>query len=82
MYSYVKFYEKDNEQHEIYFSVWLGGLKGVNTPGETSNTSDFSRINIILLMFTGSQDLYLGVYTDLIISNWEKSHILINNWFD
>ena len=26
-------------------------------------------------MFTGSQDLYQGVYTDLIIGNWEKCWI-------
>ena len=38
MYSYVKFYEKDNELHEIHFLVWLGGI----TPGEISNTSDFN----------------------------------------
>ena len=27
-------------------------------------------------MFTGSQDLYLEVYTDLIIGNWEKCWII------
>ena len=29
-------------------------------------------------MFTGSQDLYLRVYTDLIIGNWEK---VLNHMF-
>ena len=42
----VKFYEKDNEQHEIAFSVRLGSLKSINA-------SDFNEIKIILL-FTGS----------------------------
>ena len=68
----MKFYEKENELHEIYFLVWLGGLKGVKAPVENSNTSDFNEMKIILLMFTGSLDLYLVVYTDLIIVNWEK----------
>ena len=52
-----------------------GGLKGVNSPGENFNTADISEIKIILLMFTGSHDLYLRVYTDLIISNREKCWI-------
>ena len=30
MNSNVRFYEKDNELHEIYFPVQLGGLKGLN----------------------------------------------------
>ena len=72
MYSNVKFYEKDNEQHEINFPIRLGVLKGVNDPGENSNTSDLNEIKIILLIFIGSQDLYLGVYTNLIIGNWKK----------
>ena len=63
MYSNVKFYEKDNEVHEIYFLVRLGGLKDINVASENSNTSDFNEIKIIWLMFTGSPDLYLGVYT-------------------
>ena len=60
------------------------GLKGVNTPGENSNTSDFNEIKIILLIFRGSQDLYLRVYTDLIIGIWEnaESHISSVNGFD
>ena len=32
MYSTVKFYEKDNELHEIPFPVRLGVFKEVNTP--------------------------------------------------
>ena len=72
MYSDVSFYEKDNEQHEIHFPVQLGRLKVVNSLGEYSNISSFNEISIILLMFTGSQDLFLGVYTDLIIGKLEK----------
>ena len=73
MYSKVTFYEKDNGLHEIHFPLQLrSGLNGVNAPGENSNITDFNEIKIILLMFTGSQYLYLGVYTDLIIGNWEK----------
>ena len=53
--------------YEILFLVRLGGLKGLNAPGENSNHSDFNEIKPIFLMFTGSQDFYLGVYTDLII---------------
>ena len=39
MYSNVKFYEKE-ELHEIHFPGQLGGLKGVNSPGENTNTFD------------------------------------------
>ena len=53
------------------FDWW--GLKGVNASGVYSNTSDFNKIEIILLMFTESQDLYM--YTDLIIGNREKCWI-------
>ena len=60
---------KDNEQHEIHFPIRLGALKVVNNSDENSNTSDFNEIRIILLMFTVSQDLYLGVYTNLIFGN-------------
>ena len=72
IYSYVKFYKKDNDLHEIYFTVWLEGLKRVNTSGENSNTSEFNEIKIILIMFTESLGLYLGMYTNLIIGNWEN----------
>ena len=72
MYPNVKFYKKDNELHEIHFPVQLGGLKGVNAPVKNSDTSDFNESKIILLMFTGSQDLYLGMCTDLITGNWQK----------
>ena len=65
MYSNVKFYEKDNELHEVHFPVRLGGLQGKNTPVKIQ-ILNFNEIQIILLIFTGSQD------TDLIISNWEK----------
>ena len=75
MYSNAKFYVKDNELHEIQFPVWLGGLNEENAVGENSNSSDLNEIKTILLMFTGSQDLYLGVYTELIIGNWEKCWI-------
>ena len=75
MYSNVTYYEKDNELHEIHFPVGLGGLMGVNAPGETSNTSDFNKTEIILLMFTESQDLYLRVYIDLIF--WQSA----KSWF-
>ena len=61
MYSNVKFYEKDNELPKIQFPTRLGGLKGVIILGENSNISDFNEIRIILLMFTGNQDLYLEV---------------------
>ena len=63
MYSNLKFYEKENEL------VRLGGLKEVNTPGEKINTFDFNEIKNILLMFTGSLNFYVGVYTNLIIGN-------------
>ena len=53
----------------------LGGLEGIDTPCENSNTSDFNEIKNILLMFTQSQDLYLGVYTDLIFGNQENRWI-------
>ena len=72
MYSNIKFYEKNNELNEIHLSVRLGGLKGVNVPLENFNTSAFNEIKIILLMFTGSQDLYLRMYSNLIIDYWEK----------
>ena len=39
--------------------------------GENANISDFNEVNIILLS-TGSQDIYPGVYTDLIIGNRKK----------
>ena len=67
MHSNGKFYEEDNEPHEIHFLVRLGDLKGVNAPCENSNILEFNEIKIILLRFTGNQYLYLGVYTDLII---------------
>ena len=70
--SNVKVYEKDNEVHKIHFPMLLGGLTVVNAPGENLDISGFNEIKIILLMFTGSQALYLGVYTDLNIGNWEK----------
>ena len=54
---------------KIHFPVRLGGLKGGKCPGENSNTSDINEIKIIWLMFTESQDLYLRVYTDLIVGN-------------
>ena len=57
------------ELHEIHFPVQLEDLKKVNTLGENSNTSSFNEIKIILLMFTVSQDLYLGGYTALIIGS-------------
>ena len=50
----------------------IRGFKKVNAPGENSNTSNFKEIKMILLMFTSSQDLYLGVYTNLIIGKCEK----------
>ena len=53
-------YEKDNESHEIQFLVWSGDLKSVKAPSENLNSFDFNEIKIILLMFTGSQDLYQG----------------------
>ena len=58
-------------------------LKGENTPGKNSNPTDFNEIKIILLMFTGIQDFYLGVYTDLIIGNCKsaKSYISSVNWY-
>ena len=70
MHSNVKFYEKDNELQEIHFPVWLGGLNYSTASGENSNNSDFNDIKFILLMFSGSQDLYKGVYTNLIICKW------------
>ena len=48
MYSYVKFYKKDSELHEIHFPLRFGGLKGVNTPGEKSNNSDFNEMGKML----------------------------------
>ena len=42
MCSNVKFYEEDNELHEIHFPVWLGVLKEVKVICENSNTSDFN----------------------------------------
>ena len=78
MYSSVKFYEKVNELQEIHFPLRLEGVKGVNALVENSNISHFTEIKIILLMFTRSQDLYLGVYADLIIYNWENAESLIS----
>ena len=72
MYSNIKFYSKDYVQHKIHIPVWFGGLKEINALGENSNIFDFNEIKIILLMFTGSQDLCLGVYTDMILDNREK----------
>ena len=60
MYCYVKFYEKDNELKEIHFPVQLRVLEEVNALGENSNTYDFNEINIILMMFTGSQESFSG----------------------
>ena len=54
MYHNVKFYEKDNELHEIHLPVRLGRLEGIIGPGVYSNISDFNEIKIKLLMFTGS----------------------------
>ena len=82
MHSNVRFYKKTNQ---IYFSVRLGGLKGVNDSGKISNNSDFLKIKIILLMSTGSQVLKLGVSIDMIISNSETSlitYILSVDWYD
>ena len=56
-------------------SIKVANLKGANAPSENSNISDFNEIKIILLMFTGSQGLYLGVYTNLVIGNWVKCWI-------
>ena len=42
MYSNVKFYEKDNKLHEIYFAVLLENLKRANNPNENANTSNFN----------------------------------------
>ena len=78
MYSNEKFYKIDNELNEIHFPVRLGGFTGVNAPGEYPNNSDLNGFKIMLLMFIGSQDLYLGVYTDLIIVKSEKR---LNNIF-
>ena len=44
MYFQIKSYEKDNDLHEIYFSIRFGCLKGVNVPAENSNTTDFDEI--------------------------------------
>ena len=60
---------------KITFQCYKGALKWVYAIGENSNASDFNFIKILLLMFTGSQDLHLGVYTNLIINNWEKCWI-------
>ena len=38
------------------------GLKEMNTTAENANTSNFNEVKITWLMFTGSQDFYLGVY--------------------
>ena len=57
MYSYEIFYEKDTKLLEIHFPTGLGGYASC----ENSDTSNLNEIKIILLMFTGSQDLYLGV---------------------
>ena len=46
------------------FEFDWGRLKWANAPGENSNTSDFNKIKIILLMLTGSQNFYLRVYTN------------------
>ena len=54
------------------FQFYRGDLKGANIPGEISNNSDFNEIKIILLMFTESRDLYLGVYIDFVICKWKK----------
>ena len=67
MYSNVNLYKKEKELHGIPFPVRLGGLMRINASCENSNTSNSSETKIILLMFTGSQDLYLGVYTNLIM---------------
>ena len=48
------------------------GFKGANASGENSDTFNFNDIKIILLMFTGSQDLYLGIFADLILGNRGK----------
>ena len=42
MYSDVKFYEKDDEQHENYFPE---GVKGSNALIENSDFSDFDEMN-------------------------------------
>ena len=41
MYSYIKFYAKNNELCEIYFPVQLGELKEVNAHGKNSHTTNF-----------------------------------------
>ena len=84
MYSNVKFYQKDNDVHKIHFPVHLEGLMGVNAPYENSNTSNFNEIKIILLMFTGSQDLYLECILIwlLAIGKSVESYISSVNWFD
>ena len=72
MYFNVRFYEKGSELYEIPFPVRLRGLQGVNTHDENSNIIDHNEIKIILLMFRGKQDLFLGMYTDLIFGKREK----------
>ena len=69
IYIYKKFYKTMSYMKFIFQFDWGGGLKKENTPSENLNTSDFNEIKIILLMFTGSYDLYLGVLTDLMIGN-------------
>ena len=71
---YVRFYEKNNELYEVYFPVQLVGevKRGNPPPGEPSIPSDFIEIKIILLMFTGSQFLFLVMYINFIIGDWEK----------
>ena len=84
MYSYVKFYEKDNDLYEIYFQVGLGGFKGSKSCWWKFKYLWFNETKIIFLMFTGNQDFYLGVYTDLIIATGknDESHISSVNRFD
>ena len=57
---YVKFYERDSELHETYCPVRLGKFKGKNGPGENLKTLDFNEIEIVLLIFTESQESLSG----------------------
>ena len=41
IYSYVKYYEKDSERHEIYFPIKQGRFKGANAHSENSDTTCF-----------------------------------------
>ena len=66
------FFKKDDEWDEIYCQARLGGVKVGKSSDKNSNISDFTENKIILLMFSGNQDLVLGVYTDLIIVTREK----------